>query len=264
LAIDKAGNLGSAGFSVTVSDPTPSLHLPDGPTAQATSAAGAVVTYAASATDIVDSTDPVTCTPASGSMFQIGPSTVSCTATNKAGMNTTGSFTLTVTAPPANTGNSSGGGSGGGGGVDNGNNGGTTGDTTSGAAPVTDPGAPNTAPDVVSSTIKQTAPRKPPPPPPPAPPRYGVIQQVHTIKIRNGLHVQFVFKTLPQHGARLQTTWYYNNKALGKAIKKLAATVATSVSSSSQLPAGYWRCTLSVKLPSGTWHRLHDATVRLH
>jgi hypothetical protein len=115
----------------------------------------------------------------------------------------------------------------------------------------------------VAPTIKPTALRKPPPPPPPAPPKYGVIRWVRTIEVRNGLHAEFVFTSLPQHGAELQTTWYYNNKPLGKAIKKLTATVATSVRSTSHLPAGYWRCTLSVKLPSGSWRSLQDATVRL-
>jgi hypothetical protein len=41
------------------------------------------VTYTAAATDIVDGTDPVTCTPASGSTFAIGTTAVNCTATDK-------------------------------------------------------------------------------------------------------------------------------------------------------------------------------------
>jgi hypothetical protein len=90
-----------------------------------------------------------------------------------------------------------------------------------------------------------------------------VIQQVHTLKIRNGLHAEFVFKTLPQRGARLQTTWYYNDKPIGETLKKPSTIVASSVRSSSRLPAGYWRCALSVKLPGGAWRRLHDANVRL-
>jgi hypothetical protein len=116
----------------------------------------------------------------------------------------------------------------------------------------------------VTPTIEPTPLQKPPPPSPPAPPKYGVIERVHTREIRNGLHAEFVFKTLPQHGATLQTTWYYNNKPLGEALKKPATTVVTSVRSASRLPAGYWRCTLSVKLSSGTWRPLHEAIVRLH
>jgi len=57
----------------------------------------------ASATDVVDGTVPVTCTPASGATFALGPTTVTCTATDAAGNTATGTFAVLVrdTTPPA-------------------------------------------------------------------------------------------------------------------------------------------------------------------
>jgi HYR domain len=98
-ATDHAGNTGNATFSVTVTDPAPALHLPADQTAQATGANGSGVNFTVTATDTVDTTDPVTCSPSSGSTFPIGATTVSCSATNKAGMSAHGTFTVTVTPP---------------------------------------------------------------------------------------------------------------------------------------------------------------------
>jgi hypothetical protein len=69
---------------------------------EATSAAGATVTYSASATDIVDGSPAVNCSPASGSVFALGTTTVNCSATDSHGQTGAGSFTVTVrdtTAP---------------------------------------------------------------------------------------------------------------------------------------------------------------------
>lgn len=72
-------------------------------TAEATSASGAAVSYTTLiATDNVDGTISVSCTPASGSTFAIGTTTVSCSATDRATNTSSGSFTITVqdtTAP---------------------------------------------------------------------------------------------------------------------------------------------------------------------
>src|SRR5207247_10076880 len=71
-------------------------------TVQATSAPGAVFTFEATATDLVDGAVSVSCTPASGSTFPIGATTVTCTATDVRGNGSTASFTVTVadtTAP---------------------------------------------------------------------------------------------------------------------------------------------------------------------
>jgi hypothetical protein len=100
---DAADNTSTGAFQVTVQDTTPpELSLPADITVEATSASGAVVTYSASATDIVDGSVSVQCVPGSGSTFAVGTTTVSCSATD-AHLNTAnGSFDVTVTdsTPP--------------------------------------------------------------------------------------------------------------------------------------------------------------------
>ena len=54
-------------------------------TVEATSASGAVVTFTPTATDNVDATVTVVCTPASGSQFPLGTTQVTCNATDTAG-----------------------------------------------------------------------------------------------------------------------------------------------------------------------------------
>src|SRR5205814_2102035 len=69
----------------------------------ASSAAGALVTYTKpTATDAVDGAVPVTCTPASGTLFALGTTSVSCTAKDAANNTALSAFTVTVsdtTAP---------------------------------------------------------------------------------------------------------------------------------------------------------------------
>ncbi len=103
-ATDAHGNTANGSFTVTVRDTTPpALALPANITTEATSASGAVVTYTASANDGVDGPVAVTCSPASGSTFQIGTTTVQCSATDAHSNTANGSFTVTVrdTTPPA-------------------------------------------------------------------------------------------------------------------------------------------------------------------
>ncbi|MFL6509899.1 MAG: PxKF domain-containing protein, partial [Nitrososphaera sp.] len=98
-ATDKAGNKATGSFTVTVQDTTPpELTLPSAPpAAEATSPQGAVVTYgAATATDLVDGSVDVTCTPASGSTFPLGTTPVNCKATDAAGNKAEGSFNVIV------------------------------------------------------------------------------------------------------------------------------------------------------------------------
>jgi hypothetical protein len=51
--------------------------------------------------DVVDGPVPVVCDPAPGSLFPIGSTTVSCSATDAAGNVTTVGFVVAVAAPPA-------------------------------------------------------------------------------------------------------------------------------------------------------------------
>ncbi len=109
-AADAHGNTGSASFSVTVVDTTPpTLSLPANITAEATGPSGAVVTFSASASDLVDGPVAISCSPASGSTFALGTTPVSCSATDAHSNTASGSFNVTVqdtTAPtlilPAN------------------------------------------------------------------------------------------------------------------------------------------------------------------
>jgi hypothetical protein len=84
-------------FVVHVTDTTPPVLTLPAPSVTATSLLGAVVTYVASAVDLVDGTRPVTCTPASGSTFAIGTTTVNCSASDTRGNTATRSFVVTVT-----------------------------------------------------------------------------------------------------------------------------------------------------------------------
>ena len=61
------------------------------------SSSGAVAIFNPTATDDVDGTVPVLCAPASGSIFPLGTTTVTCTATDSAGNIASGNFTVTVT-----------------------------------------------------------------------------------------------------------------------------------------------------------------------
>lgn len=104
-AADKAGNKAETNFNITVQDTTPPLisaHADE--TAEATSAAGAVVNYVIpTATDLVDGTVAVDCTPASGSTFALGSTAVNCSATDTHNNAATAGFAVIVkdTTPPA-------------------------------------------------------------------------------------------------------------------------------------------------------------------
>jgi hypothetical protein len=100
---DSHQNTSVARFEVVVKDATgPALTLPDTITAEAESDAGAVVAYSAAATDAVDGAVDATCSPASGSTFALGSTTVTCSATDATGNPASGSFLVDVvdtTAP---------------------------------------------------------------------------------------------------------------------------------------------------------------------
>jgi hypothetical protein len=72
-------------------------------TAEASGASGAIVSFSATANDVVDGPRPVTCAPPSGATFALGTTTVNCSASDRRGNTATGSFSVTVrdTTPPA-------------------------------------------------------------------------------------------------------------------------------------------------------------------
>jgi len=76
----------------------PTLSLPGTITVNASGPAGAMVTYAVSASDPDDQPGQLTinCSPASGSTFPIGTTTVHCSASDPVGNHSSGSFQVVV------------------------------------------------------------------------------------------------------------------------------------------------------------------------
>ena len=95
-ATDDSNNTASSSFTITVRDTIPPvLNLPANIEGfPATGPGGAIVTYDASASDIVDGSVPITCDPPSSSTFVIGISPVNCTATDESLNTASGSFTV--------------------------------------------------------------------------------------------------------------------------------------------------------------------------
>ncbi|MFP2903622.1 ELWxxDGT repeat protein [Pyxidicoccus sp. 3LFB2] len=97
-ATDAAGNAASCTFDVTVRDTTaPALSCPGDVTGEATSSTGATVSYpAATASDAVTASPALTYSQASGTLFPMGATVVTVTATDAAGNAATCSFRVTV------------------------------------------------------------------------------------------------------------------------------------------------------------------------
>ena len=73
-------------FTVTITDTTaPSIDQLANIVAEANTLGGRVVTFTATANDIVDGPLTPTCVPASGSLFPVGDTTVSCDVTDTQG-----------------------------------------------------------------------------------------------------------------------------------------------------------------------------------
>ena len=75
----------------------PVLVLPEDVVVEADGSGGAVVEYSVSAVDGDDPDPVVSCVPVSGSVFAVGDTVVTCTATDASGNESSGSFTVTVT-----------------------------------------------------------------------------------------------------------------------------------------------------------------------
>lgn len=96
-ATDSRGNASSRTFNVTVNDTTaPVIDAPADLVAEATSAAGAAVSYSASASDLVDGSVAVSGSPASGSTFPLGATSVALSAADSRGNASSASFAVTV------------------------------------------------------------------------------------------------------------------------------------------------------------------------
>jgi hypothetical protein len=99
-ATDAHGNMAAPrSFKVSVVDTTPpALTLPTA-LLLTTTGTGAVGIFESAANDVVDGATSPTCTPASGSTFPVGTTTVTCKATDSHSNTSVGRFPATVTVP---------------------------------------------------------------------------------------------------------------------------------------------------------------------
>jgi len=74
----------------------PTISVPSDTVLNATSPAGAIFSFTATATDSLDPNPVIACTPPSGSSFPIGTTVVTCSATDVSGNNSTASFQVSV------------------------------------------------------------------------------------------------------------------------------------------------------------------------
>ncbi len=99
-ATDACGNSATCTQRVIVVDgQPPTISCPGNILANATDPGGAVITFAATAMDNCDSNLTVNCSPASGSEFAVGTTSVNCTVVDTAGNSNACSFTVTVVDP---------------------------------------------------------------------------------------------------------------------------------------------------------------------
>ena len=91
------GGFWSARWPVRTDTNPPQLFVPSNLAVPCTSPAGAVVNFSVTASDAVDTNPIIHCVPPSGSLMPIGFTTVNCTAIDRAGNQSSASFTVQVT-----------------------------------------------------------------------------------------------------------------------------------------------------------------------
>ncbi|MFC9858472.1 MULTISPECIES: HYR domain-containing protein [unclassified Streptomyces] len=87
-------------ISIDVNDVNAPVVTVDDRTVRAKDDDGVRISYTATATDAQDGTLPVTCSPASGSLFPVGATTVTCSATDTAGNTATDTAEFEVLEAP--------------------------------------------------------------------------------------------------------------------------------------------------------------------
>jgi hypothetical protein len=94
---DSHGNAATGNFNVTVLNPTPpTVGVPADITRECAGPSGAVVTFSATASDVIDGALTPTCTPVSGATFPITTAIVTCSATDSSSLTGNASFHVTV------------------------------------------------------------------------------------------------------------------------------------------------------------------------
>ena len=105
-ATDTSGNESSESFTVTVASdtPPPTINVPSNVAVVAETSSGINADYPqVTATDPLGVSSGPTCDYVSGSFFNVGTTTITCTATNTPGFSSTATFTITVNPPPSIT-----------------------------------------------------------------------------------------------------------------------------------------------------------------
>ncbi|MFM1770732.1 MAG: hypothetical protein RJA22_3261, partial [Verrucomicrobiota bacterium] len=96
-AMDQFANTATCTQVITIADTTPpTITCPADVVTNTTSLAGQVVSFAPVASDICNTSPAVACTPASGSTFPFGFTTVNCTVTDNLGNSNACAFTVAV------------------------------------------------------------------------------------------------------------------------------------------------------------------------
>jgi Ca2+-binding RTX toxin-like protein len=97
---DPSGNCAAGTLVLSIDLTAPAVSVPGDFEMDATGPAGAEVSYQASASDDLDPSPSLVCEPASGGVFPIGATDVTCTATDAAGNSASATFTVTVLPEP--------------------------------------------------------------------------------------------------------------------------------------------------------------------
>jgi hypothetical protein len=96
-ARDSQNRTSTKAFHVTVVDRTPPvLSVPPNKRLPTANAAGTVATYSASASDLVDGPVQINCAPASGTLFPVGTTKVTCSAADRRGNASSAAFDVVV------------------------------------------------------------------------------------------------------------------------------------------------------------------------
>ena len=85
-ATDSQSNPASASFEVDVVDMSPPVITVPSDISTNANASAVRPSATATASDLVDGSDPVVCGPASGSVFPVGKTTVTCNASDSQGL----------------------------------------------------------------------------------------------------------------------------------------------------------------------------------